>query len=213
MNSDREGQSPVGGRVRNALFLRSDMWVMVRDGLPRGAEAPPGAICAPANLDLLRRVGDVSEQVLQKRLDRGDRATVVMLDGEPVAVRWVCLGPQLIWDLRAEVAPAPGQAIAYGGYTAPAFRRRGLSTILERSIAEGLTGEGVTGAVRVVVAGNEGGLGQAKHSGYRPLLRVRYFRVLGVGLHLVTHESGRRRVRLSLAGLSKPLRLALAEWR
>ncbi|MFB3880126.1 MAG: GNAT family N-acetyltransferase [Armatimonadota bacterium] len=189
--------------------MHGDFLLMVRDGSPPEVPTPLGVTLAHGSTNLLLELGDVTPDTLQTRLSRQDRAFVALAGGRPAAVLWVHLGDFDLWGARSRIALPPSRAMVYGVYTAPAWQRRGISSWLERRAFQEMELGGVLGGVCVVEPDNRAGLARAHRTGYREFLRLRYLRVLGIGAHIVSSRKGRTRVRVSLAGMSGPLQLAL----
>jgi ribosomal protein S18 acetylase RimI-like enzyme len=122
-------------------------WVMELPGPP----APHGAATTPAEFaragpEAAEEIAAVSEsqpgEVLG-RLAGGRRCYLARIAGTPVACGWVSFEQEGIGEQGLRVRLAPGEAYVWNCVTAPAYRRRGLYTLLLRHIAQALAAEGV----------------------------------------------------------------------
>jgi len=206
------GTSPLASalrRTRELALHRTEICFFAREGLPPECQSRvEGLQCWSVSSPAVLRNLPGSEELARTRFARGDGAYVATTADEVVAVTWVRTEPQLIWDVRTELVPAPGQAVIYGVYTAPSQRHKLVATALEGSVAESLSRQGISCCLRFVTSDNHAGLAAAARSGYAEFARVTFLRALGLKIHLARWANGSRKARLSLPWSKRTLRLS-----
>ena len=113
----------------------------------------------------------------QQRLAAGHRCFATRVEGELAAVRWIAVGGADVEYLGLNLALEPGEVFSFDTFTAPVFRRRGISKASQDRLAEVLRAEGHRRLVRAVLPENRSGFGDALGAGFRPTGRIGYVRL------------------------------------
>ena len=113
----------------------------------------------------------------QERLTEGHRCFAARVEGDLASVRWVAVGGAHVEYLDLRLALAPGEVFSYDAFTAPGYRRRGISTATQNRLAEVLHAEGHRRVIRAVLPENRAGFRDALTVGFRPNGRIGYVRL------------------------------------
>jgi L-amino acid N-acyltransferase YncA len=214
-----EGVRPlVFGVLAETVYRR--LVVLERALDEPAGEPPPG---------LRLEVGELREEDLDEyeeirpghrgkavgRLAAGQRCFAARIDGELAGVRWVATRAPHLEYLDLVLPLAAGEVLSHDGFTAPAFRRRGVSALVQATVHELLRAEGHRRVLRVVLPENRAGLADAARAGFRARGRVGYVR-LGpwrLELHAGSLRERARWFAVRALGRTVYRRLALTERR
>ena len=166
---------------RRLVLLERDVTIPSSDERPP-ADASFGFL-EPADLDVYERLRPGGRAQAERRFADGARCFGTWLGEELVACRWIASGSPYIEYLDTALPLRAGEVYHYDSYTASEHRRRGLSTVSQKRLAEQLRREGVERIIRAVLPENRAALGDAAKSGFvvsgriavigrRPLRRV-----------------------------------------
>lgn len=120
---------------------------------------------------------DVDPDAVTSRLARGHLCHVARTDEEIVAACWSTTLKVFVDYLGCELDLGDDAAYLYDAFTAPAWRGRGVASILCAHQLSALRAEGLTRALRATWPENRSALRAHAKSGFRPVRRLTTLRL------------------------------------
>lgn len=133
----------------------------------------------------------LAEDVALKRMDAGDLCVCGMVNGMPVHIRWIHIGPCFIRGLGYNHKIQTNHAYSYGTYTLPSFRRRGIYKASLGYAACALFRNGIQQFSAIVMAGNDVVLHTLPSLGWERSKCIFHRRILGVHYTAAAQSRGR----------------------
>lgn len=174
-------------------YERGTLWTMVLDGnVPAPVAAPSitfGEVPPEAAESLAARMGPEQLPEVRRRFAAGRRCFVARIGDEIAAYGWVSQGVEHIGELERSLHMQPDEAYIWDCATLPAYRRKGHYTALLGHIAALLQGEGVRRLWIGTSLQNRPSLQGMAAAGFRPVIKVRFVRLLILSYMWVTGEA------------------------
>lgn len=163
-------------------FTRGTLWALDLDGqVSRPAEPPAavtvGEVAYEAAAVLAEAMGERTPRLVQERFDTGRRCFAVWVASEIAAYGWVSWGEERIGELERPLRMRNGEAYVWDCATLPPFRRRGLYTMLLRTITGMLCEEGIR---RIWIGADRHNYPSIRGfvaAGFQPVLDITYVRI------------------------------------
>jgi GNAT superfamily N-acetyltransferase len=134
---------------------------------------------SPADIPRLHRLNPaLSVGEIRRRLQENQTCLIGWVDGSPVHYRWDTRRLTYLPYLRRRLRPRPGDTFLVEGFTAPAFRDRGLASTAVRIVLARAAAAGCTRFLTLVAAWNAPSLRTCQKAGLQPVGTVGC-RVLG----------------------------------
>ncbi|MGZ3602009.1 MAG: N-acetyltransferase family protein [Ktedonobacterales bacterium] len=174
-------------------YEHGTLWTMVLDGAAPAPVAAPsvtfGEAMPEAAESLALAMGPDELPEVRRRFAGGRRCFVARVEGDIAAYGWVSQGVEQIGELERSLHMRPDEAYLWDCATLPAYRRKGLYTALLEHIAATLRSEGMRRLWIGTSLQNRPSLQGMAAAGFRPVITVRFVRILTLSHLWVSGEA------------------------